>query len=102
MRAALILALARTIRWASVGAGSEKRAGDLLGGEAADFAQGECDLRVGRQGRVTAGEDEAEPVVLDLFVVHLVRRGDAVAQTIGYQQRARRRTGLAGGARLWP
>ena len=62
----------------------EERAGDLFGGEAADFAQGEGDLRVGRQGRVTAGEDEAEPVVLDLFVVHLVRRGDAVAQTIGY------------------
>ena len=39
--------------------------GDLLGGEAADLAQGERDPGVRRQGGMAAGEDQAKPVVLD-------------------------------------
>ena len=69
MRASRIFALARTIRCASVGGGAEERLRDLLGGEAADLAQRERHLRVGRQRRVAAGEDEAQAIVLDVFVV---------------------------------
>ena len=48
---------------------AEKRLRDLFGGEAADFAQRERDLRVRRQGGMAAGKDEAQPVVLDAFTV---------------------------------
>ena len=41
----------------------EKRARDLLGREAAERAQGEGDLGVERERRVTAGEDQLEALV---------------------------------------
>ena len=43
----------------------EERAGDLLGGQPAEGAQGQRDLRVERQRRVAAGEDQLEPLVGD-------------------------------------
>ena len=71
MRASRIFALARTMRCASVGGRGEERARDLLGREAADLAQRQRDLRVRRQRRVAAGEDQPQPVVLDALVVPL-------------------------------
>ena len=47
----------------------QEGAGDLLGGEAAHLTQRHRDLGVGRQGRMAAGEDEAQPVVLEALVV---------------------------------
>src|SRR5439155_102731 len=47
----------------------EKGAGDLLGREAADLAQGQRDLRVRRQSRMAAGEDQPQPIVLDTLPV---------------------------------
>ena len=41
----------------------QERARDLLGGEAAQRAQGERDLRLGGERRVTAGEDQPQPLV---------------------------------------
>ena len=42
--------------------GHEKGAGDFLGGETADGVKRERDLRLGRDGRVAAREDEAERI----------------------------------------
>jgi len=41
----------------------QKRAGDLLGGQPAQGAQRQRHLRLGRQRRVTAGEDQAHALV---------------------------------------
>ena len=49
--------------------GREKRVRDLFGGEAAHLAQGQCDLRIGRQRRMAAREDQPQPIVLDSFVI---------------------------------
>ncbi|MNE09895.1 hypothetical protein D3C80_1025860 [compost metagenome] len=49
----------------------QKRAGDFFGGQVTDFAQGQRHLGIGGQRRVTAGEDQAQAVVLQLFVIHL-------------------------------
>ena len=49
--------------------GHEERAGDLGRGEAGERAQRERDLRLDRQRRVAAREDQAEPVVGDAAVV---------------------------------
>ena len=46
--ASRIFALARTMRWAMVGARREEGARDLLGGQPADLAQRQRDLRIGR------------------------------------------------------
>jgi len=51
----------------------EKRAGDLLRREPADFAQRERDLRIGGERRVTTGEDESEAIVFDLLVISFRR-----------------------------
>ena len=53
------------MRCASVGAGVRNALRDLLGRQAADLAQRQRDLRVGRQRRMAAGEDQPEPIVLD-------------------------------------
>jgi hypothetical protein len=45
--------------------GDEEGAGDLRGGQPAEGPQGKGDLRLHRQSRMTAGEDEAESVVDD-------------------------------------
>jgi hypothetical protein len=57
------------MRCASVGAGVRNARADFLSGEAADLAQRERDLRIGRQRRVTAREDQAEAVVLDALFI---------------------------------
>ena len=68
---------------------------DLLGREPADFAQRECDLGVGRERRMAAGEDEAQPIVGDTFVVErlgIVRdRLDFVGPSSIESNRERRR-----------
>ena len=51
------------------GRGREKGARDLLGREPADFAQRERDLRVRREGRMAAGEDEAQAIVFYAFLL---------------------------------
>jgi len=58
--------------------GHEKGARDLGGRETADQSQGERHAAVGRQARVTAREDQPEPVVGDrLGIAHV---GDLVAR----------------------
>ena len=52
----------------------EERAGDLLRLEAAQRPQCERDLRVERERRMAAGEDELEALVRDRRLVHLVLR----------------------------
>ena len=47
----------------------EERTRDLLGGQSADLPEGERQLRVRRQGRMAAGEDEPQPVVVDDGIV---------------------------------
>ena len=42
---------------------------DLLGGEAADLPQGKRDSGVGGKRRMTTGDDQPKPVILDDFVV---------------------------------
>jgi hypothetical protein len=74
MRVSRIFALARTIRCASVGAGVRKRLRDLLGRQAAHFTQRQRHLRVRRQRRMAAREDESQPIILDALVVR-PRRG---------------------------
>jgi hypothetical protein len=48
--------------------------GDLFGRQAAHFTQGERDLRIGRQYRMAAGEDQSQRVVFDDFAIgwHLI------------------------------
>ena len=53
------------MRWASVRCRRKERGCDFLGGESANLAQRKCDLRVGRERRVAAREDQAQPVVFD-------------------------------------
>ena len=50
------------------GLGDEEGAGDLVGGEAADQAQRQRHAGLGRQQRVTGGEDEAQQIVADMIV----------------------------------
>ncbi len=93
---------------------------DFLGRETADFAQGERHLRIGRERRVAAGENEPQAIILDRLAVrwsglvddciHLLGdilhrvepRAPAYAidrlePTRGYQPRARiRRDAVAG------
>ncbi|MEJ2459830.1 MAG: hypothetical protein P8Y58_17500 [Novosphingobium sp.] len=63
--------------------GNEKGMGDFFGGETAYLAQGKGDLGVRRQGRVAAGEDQPQKVVLDLLALAhgavVVRGGDRPA-----------------------
>ena len=47
----------------------EKRLRDLLGRQAAHFTQRQRHLRVRRQRRMAAREDESQPIVLDALVV---------------------------------
>src|ERR1700733_8981619 len=50
------------------GFGEEEGAGDLVGGEAAEHAEGEGKLGFGREDGVARDEDEAEEVVADVVV----------------------------------
>ena len=59
----------------------EERLGDLLGRQAAHLAQRQRDLRVDRERRVTAREDEAQAIVLDPFAVV---RGRLVGDCLDY------------------
>ena len=78
------------MRCASVGAGVEERGGDLLGRQLADLAQRQRDLRVGRERRVAAGEDEAQAIVLDRVLLGGLPRPTATSAALFVQ---RRRTG---------
>jgi hypothetical protein len=59
------LRFARTRRWGERRLGDEERSGDLGRGQPAERPQGQGDPGVHRQGRVTAGEDQPEPIVHD-------------------------------------
>ena len=60
------------MRCAMVGAERQEGVRDVLGGQPAHLAQRQRHLRVGRQGRMAADEDQPELVVLDgLVVQHL-------------------------------
>src|ERR1700747_80798 len=57
---------------------NEKCARNLLGGEAADFAEGERNLSFGRQSGMAAGEDQAEAIIFDLLAVFMGPEGSFV------------------------
>src|SRR5215831_15069406 len=63
MRAALILCLARTSRFALVPLGYEKSAGDLVGCESAKGAQRKRNLCLDSERRMAAGEDELQALI---------------------------------------
>jgi hypothetical protein len=48
---------------------NEKCPGNLLRGQAADFAQGERNLSFRRQSGMAAGEDQTEAIIFDLLVI---------------------------------
>ena len=50
---------------------NEKCAGNLLRGQAADFAKSERNLPFRRQSRMAAGEDQTEAIIFDLLVIAL-------------------------------
>jgi hypothetical protein len=52
--------------------GKQERAGDLRGGQAAEGAKGERDLRIEVKYGVAAGEDQLEPLIGKGGVVHRV------------------------------
>ena len=62
--AVLIDCLARLMRWAIVASGTRNAVRDLGGGEAADRAQRQRELRRRRQRRVAAQEEQGERVVV--------------------------------------
>ena len=64
MRAALILAFARVIRWPIAAFRHQERTGDLGHGQAADHPQRQRDARLHRECRVTAGEDQPKSIVV--------------------------------------
>jgi hypothetical protein len=67
----------------------QEGAGDLDGGQPAERPQGESDLRLGGEGRVTAGEDELEPLVGEGRLLHGVLHGLAHVEQAGLRgQRA--------------
>ena len=61
----------------------ERSAGDFFCREAAYFAERERDLGLRRQGRVAAGEDQPQSIVLDALVAGYV----ATAARLGFQRR---------------
>src|SRR5262245_2073355 len=54
----------------------EERAGNLLGRQPAEGAERQRDLRFQRERRMTAGEDQLEPLIRKRPVVHLVLLSD--------------------------
>ena len=71
---------------------NQERMGDLLGGQAADQPQRQRDLRLPRQCRVTAGEDEAKAVVG--YVIHLGELRFRRERSDMFTPRAQRTAGL--------
>ena len=53
----------------------QKRAGDLARGEAAERPQREGHLRLGGKRRMTAGEDELKPLIVEQRLFHRVLGG---------------------------
>src|SRR5207248_514712 len=51
--------------------GDQERARDLVGRQTAEQSQGERDARLWREGRVTTGEDEAQPIVMHGSRLHV-------------------------------
>ena len=103
------------------GSRGQKGAGNLFGSETADFTQRQGKLRFGGEARVTAGEDQAQAVILDqrflgffrrqfglqpfgdLFVGHIKARFasqlvDGLEAAGGYQPG----TGVTGDTVFWP
>src|SRR3546814_10605761 len=59
--------LARTMRWA-IGFGHEEGARDLVGRQAAEQAQGQCDAAFARKYGMAGGEHQTQQVVADVVV----------------------------------
>ena len=72
MPAALIFFFARTSRCAIVASGTRNARAISRRRQAAERAQRQRHLRLGRQRRMAAGEDQLEPLVGNTVVVHLV------------------------------
>src|SRR4029077_2846445 len=62
------------------GRGGEESARNLLGCQAAHLAQRQCYLRLRRQGRMTTGENQAQPVVFDILL--FICRLDAGSRSV--------------------
>ena len=63
--------------------GNEERAGDLLGAQPAERAQGQRDLRLETERRMAAREDQLQPLVGKRRLLHLVLHG------LGHLEQAR-------------
>ena len=83
-------------RWAG-----QERARNLLGREPADLAQRQRQLRVRRQRRVAAGENQPQPIVFDV-VLELTRRDRSRPPDVRRARPATRRTGRAAECRRSP
>jgi hypothetical protein len=79
--------------------GNEEGARDLLGAQTAERAQGQRDLRLGPKRRMTAGEDQLQPLVAKRPPHHLVlrRAGQPQQARLGGQARARDAAGRSRG-----
>ena len=66
----------------------QERAGDLLRAQAAERAQGQRDLRIERERRVAAREEELQALVGDRRLVHLVLRRLRHVEQPGLARRA--------------
>ena len=67
----------------------QKRPPDLLRLQPAHFAQRQRDLRIQRQRRMTAGEDQPQPIVLDTLFACLGRLRSDRAELLGKLQQRR-------------
>jgi hypothetical protein len=66
--------------------GQEECARDLLGRQAAEGAEGEGDLRLERERRVAASEDELEPLVRNGRLSHIVHGGLWQLEQVGFRR----------------
>ena len=86
------------------GLGDEKGAGDFVGGEAAEQAEGERDAGFGGEHGMAGDEDEAQEVVADVVVERGVEVGRRFARALRARGRALRacvRCGCCGGRDRW-
>ena len=59
------------MRWATVGGIHQKRAADFFGRQRAHFAERERNLRIQRQRGMATGENQPQPIVLDVIFARL-------------------------------
>jgi hypothetical protein len=66
---------------------NQKCPGNLLRGQAADFAQGERNLSLRRQRAMAASEDQTEAIIFDLLVIFISTEGSFVDVRFGVERK---------------